>query len=175
MVSARLTVGTRVVGLVWLLVACAGCTQRGAGPGDAASASPVIPVAATVRPAATRLSPTAAVVLRVLAGPSPQITPDMTGQTVQVAAGQSFLVNLGGDVDWLVTWTPADAVRPVLTTVRPAGSQGYFIADEPGRTVLLTARGPRICPTPPTRAATPCAPGAISMFRATVVSGPPQP
>jgi hypothetical protein len=126
--------------------------------------SPPVPVVAQTPPAVTV----------VLSGANPQLTPDGDGQVVQLPAGTSFLVNLGGGVDWLVTWTPPDAVQPVLTTTRPVGSQGYYVIDGSGRTVLMTASGPGTCPTP---AAAPqsCTPGRATTVRITIVTGPAAP
>jgi hypothetical protein len=151
--TARLCPGTWLASLLVLLIATACTDHSGAGPTRAEpTPARLIPIAATVSPTAPVGSPTTAAVPRMLTGPSPQITPDLAGQVVQLPAGASFLVNLGGDVDWLVRWTPADAVRPVLTTTRPAGSQGYYtITDAPDAAPRRppVRRGAR--PAPPAR------------------------
>lgn len=172
--TARLGPGIRLASLPVLLLVAACGGHSGAGPaGGAATPAPRIPIAATVSPTASLTVTGTAVVSRVLSGPSPQITPDLADQVVQLPAG-SFLVNLGGDVDWSVQWAPADAVRPVLTTTRPAGSQGYYTIDAPGRTVQMTASGPRRCSTP-AAGAQPCTPGSVGTVRVTLVTGPAAP
>ncbi len=71
------------------------------------------------------------------------ITNAYNNATVRLSSGQEFSVNLGGNLNWRLAFSPATSVRQVSASSTNA-EQGAFMAVAPG-SVSLTATGAPIC------------------------------
>ncbi len=169
--------GALVAGALALAaLACAGSNGSRSMPPSPSSTAVVAHVnASATAPAATPIttataSPTPAGGVRVLAGRSIEITRDLNGLTVQVPAGEIFLINLGEGYLWSVDWSPPGVARSWLAAAQPRGSQGYYSLDTPGSTAVLAGSGTPTCATP--AAAAMCTATTALPFSVTVVAGP---
>ncbi len=150
--------------------ATAGATPATAGtpwPG-AANPTPATGVAilagtAVAAPAATTGATTPTETVAGTPSATRRVTLDDGGQTLQLQAGQRFLLALGTGFDWTVTVGDPYVVSRVADVPVPEGAQGIYEAKQPGRTTL-TAVG-----DPPCRKATPPCGAPSRLFRVEIV------
>ncbi len=81
------------------------------------------------------------------------VTLAANGTTLRLAIGERFLLELGGNVTWVVTVGNPQVVARVRGVPVPSGAQGVFAALAPGTTTLTAVGMP------------PCASGICPLFR----------
>ena len=90
------------------------------------------------------------VALLLLAGcdrptPTPagrEITRDDNGQTVEMKAGERFLLKLGEEYAWTVTVGDPEVIGRVMNIAVVRGAQGVYEAKKAGRTTLSAVGDP---------------------------------
>ncbi|HVC83426.1 MAG TPA: hypothetical protein VNL35_23295 [Chloroflexota bacterium] len=78
--------------------------------------------------------------------PGPQaITLANNGQVIHYTVGQRFVLELGSDDAWNLTFSTPGIVKRAINVMMIRGAQGIYTAAEPGHTTL-TAIGVPVCP-----------------------------
>lgn len=114
--------------------------------GIMALASACTPQRAMVGPAVGSATPVASV-----ARPSPvaEVTVRDDGGTLELAAGQRFLLNLGQGYDWTVTISDSSIVQRVVYDMINRDAQGLYEAERPGEAAVSATGEPRCRRAPP--------------------------
>jgi len=109
-------------------------------------ASACTPQRAMVGPAAGSATPVASV---GRPSPVPEVTVRDDGGTLELAAGQRFLLNLGPGYDWTVTISDSSILQRVVYDMINRGAQGLYEAERPGEAAVSATGEPRCRRAPP--------------------------
>ncbi len=146
-------------------------------PADPATVTPV--ATSTVAPAATSVAtftPTSVAATATAAPSKPTTTPSGSipvagqpvtlannGQTISMHVGDSFLLQLGSNLDWTVNVADQTIVSRQVNIMVVRGAQGVYVAHKAGQTTLNAVGDP------PCRSAQPPCAAPSQLFRLTIV------